>query len=181
MPRPPAAACGPWLADDVRRDPDLVVTGRALMVGVSLKMYFDPARTASWVREVAERTAQHDAVRSGRVHLFVLPSLPALPAAVAALAGTGVAVGAQDLFWADRGPYTGGVSGLDLRAIGCTYVEVGHAERRRVFGEDDAVIRLKLAAAFRSGLTPVLCVGEAARSTAGPAGRTRRCARPRRS
>jgi triosephosphate isomerase len=55
------------------------------------------------------------------------------------------------------------VSGTDLRALGCTIAEVGHAERRRHFGDTDAVVRLKVAAAFRNGLTPVLCVGERTR------------------
>src|SRR5665213_1368128 len=73
---------------------------------------------------------------------------------------TAVAVGAQDLFWEDRGPYTGAVSGADLRQIGCSYVEVGHVERRRVFGEDRKVARRKLTAALRNGLTPIICVGE---------------------
>jgi triosephosphate isomerase len=80
-----------------------------------------------------------------------------------ATSGTAVEVGAQNLHWEDRGPYTGEVSGTDLREIGCTLVEVGHAERRSVFGEDDDVVRRKLAAAVRNGLTPVLCVGESER------------------
>lgn len=100
------------------------------------------------------------AVRGGDVRLFVLPSIPAIPAVREALAGTDVAFGAQDLHWEDRGAFTGAVSGADLLTIGCTYVEVGHAERRRVFGESEDVIRAKVAAAFRNGLTPVLCVGE---------------------
>jgi triosephosphate isomerase len=52
------------------------------------------------------------------------------------------------------------VSGRDLAAFGCRYVEVGHAERRRIFGEDDAVVAGKVAAAVRNGLVPMLCVGE---------------------
>jgi triosephosphate isomerase len=133
---------------------------RRPVVGVSLKMYFDPERTVRWSAAVADIAAQHQATAAGLVDLFVLPSLPALNAVVEIFAGTTVSVGAQDLFWEDRGPYTGGISGADLRSLGCSLVEVGHVDRRRVFGEDDLVVRAKLTAAFRNGLEPVLCVGE---------------------
>ncbi|MDQ1583314.1 MAG: triosephosphate isomerase [Microbacteriaceae bacterium] len=92
--------------------------------------------------------------------LFVLPSFPSLVDAIEAFQGTGVEVGAQDLFWEDRGAYTGEVSGLDLSLIGCTYVAIGHAERRSVLGEDDRMTGAKLSAALRNGLTPVICIGE---------------------
>lgn len=136
-----------------------------LLIGVSLKMYFDPARSVAWSREVAAIAASHPAVRDGAVEVFVLPSLPSVPAVLEVLRDGPVAVGAQDLFWEDRGAYTGGVSGADLKALGCRYVEVGHAERRRWFGEDDGTVHRKLAAALRNDLTPVLCVGERSRGT----------------
>ena len=69
---------------------------------------------------------------------------------IEAIGGAPVAVGAQDLFWADRGAYTGAVSGADLRRLGCRYVEVGHAERRQVFGEDAGTTRRKFTAALRN-------------------------------
>lgn len=140
------------------------------MIGVSLKMYFDVARTVAWARRVAAIAAAHPAVVDGLVEVFVLPSLPALPAVAAALRGAPVSFGAQDLFWEDRGAFTGGVSGADLRELGCRWVEVGHAERRRYFGEDDGTVNLKTAAAVRNGLSPVLCVGERTRGDAEAAG-----------
>ncbi|WP_156761159.1 triose-phosphate isomerase family protein [Microbacterium karelineae] len=130
------------------------------VLGVSLKLYLSVAETAAWARSVAEIARTRPAVTEGRVRLFALPSLPAFPAARDALAGSPVAVGAQDLHGDDRGACTGGVSGADLHEVGCRLVEVGHAERRRVFGEDDGVARRKLAAALRNDLVPVLCVGE---------------------
>ena len=72
----------------------------------------------------------------------------------------GSATGAQDIFWEDEGAYTGEVGGKTVAELGGRYAEVGHAERRRIFGEDDRIIGLKTAAAYRNGLTPVLCVGE---------------------
>jgi triosephosphate isomerase len=143
--------------------PDAEGGGRAIVVGVGLKMYFDPGETLAWSTAVAELARRHEAIVSGRVSLFVLPSFPMLSAVIGVFAGTRVAVGAQDLFWEDRGAFTGEVSGADLRQLGCTLVEVGHAERRLLFGEDDEVVARKLAAALRNGLRPVLCVGEKAR------------------
>jgi triosephosphate isomerase len=123
-------------------------------------MYFDHARTLEWCGEVAEVVRTHPAVAAGDVGLFVLPSFPSVVDAIDTFEGTGVDVGAQDLFWEDRGAYTGEVSGRDLAAIGCTYAAIGHAERRSVLGEDDRMTGAKLSAAFRNGLTPVICIGE---------------------
>ena len=132
-------------------------------LGVSLKMYFTHERTVRWCTEVAELAARHPAVTSGAARLFVLPSFVSIPAAVRCFAGTGVAVGAQDVCWADEGAFTGEVSGGQLRELGCAYVAVGHAERRRLFGETEEVVAAKVAAALRHGLEPVVCVGEPAR------------------
>jgi triosephosphate isomerase len=137
----------------------------AVTVGVSLKMYFGPERAREWFGRVAELARAHPAVRSGRVELFVVPSFVSIPAALDAFAGTGVLVGAQDLFWEDAGAFTGEVSGAELAELGVGVVEVGHAERRRLFGETDAVVALKTAAALRNGIVPVLCVGEATESS----------------
>lgn len=123
-------------------------------------MYFDTAQAAEWCAAVAELARRHDALTSGTVALFVLPSFTALTTAIDIFAGTSVSVGAQDLFWEDHGAFTGEVNGADLRGVGCTLVEIGHAERRRILGETDNIIGKKLAAAVRNSLVPVLCVGE---------------------
>ena len=77
-----------------------------------------------------------------------------------ALHGSSIAWGAQDLCQFDNGAYTGGVSAAMLADFGCRYVIVGHSERRSVFGETDKIVALKFAQALKSGLTPILCVGE---------------------
>jgi triosephosphate isomerase len=69
-------------------------------------------------------------------------------------------VGAQDLSTHDAGAYTGEISGAFLAKLGCSYVVVGHSERRQHHGEDDAVVNAKVKAAYRHGITPVLCIGE---------------------
>jgi triosephosphate isomerase len=68
--------------------------------------------------------------------------------------------GAQDLSTADKGAYTGEVSGAMLAKLGCTYVIVGHSERREMHAESDDVVNAKVGAAYRNGLVPILCVGE---------------------
>ena len=96
----------------------------------------------------------------------MLPSFPAIPACLEIFAGTPVRVGAQDIASDDGGAFTGEVSGSMLAELGCTHAEVGHAERRRLFGETDDVVAAKAVAALRNGLTPVMCVGEPERTTA---------------
>ena len=68
--------------------------------------------------------------------------------------------GAQDLSPHDSGAYTGDVSGVMLAKLGCSYVTVGHSERRQYHGEDDATVNAKAKAAYRNGITPIVCVGE---------------------
>jgi triosephosphate isomerase len=140
--------------------PAKTATQPQAIIGVSLKMYFGYERTLEYCREVATIAFAHPAVQNGDIELFVLPTLPVLPEAARILGTAGAAAGAQDIFWEDEGPYTGEVGGKTVAELGGKYAEVGHAERRRIFGEDDRIIGLKTAAAYRNGLTPVLCVGE---------------------
>ncbi|WP_432990589.1 triose-phosphate isomerase family protein [Dactylosporangium sp. CA-233914] len=130
---------------------------------MSLKMYFGYRQTLDWCGRVGALARRHPAVTSGAVELFVLPSFPALAPVLAELDGSGVGVGAQNLSWADAGPFTGEVGGAMLAEMGCRYVEVGHAERRRLFGETDEIVAAKVRAAVDAGLCPVVCVGETER------------------
>jgi triosephosphate isomerase len=139
-------------------------THSPVLIGVSLKMYFSHARTVEWCRAIAQLARKHPSVQNGHAQLFVIPSYPSIPAALA-IAGDHVLVGAQDLSTEDSGALTGEVSGAELAELGCRVVEVGHAERRRLFGETDDVVRAKTAAALRNGLAPVLCIGEETRQT----------------
>jgi triosephosphate isomerase len=130
------------------------------IVGVSLKMYMGLAQTTVWMEHLA-RMAQDGL--PDQVDLFVIPSYLSLRDARDRLAGTRIMLGAQDVFWEDAGAYTGEVSAPMLAEAGCRMVEIGHAERRRLFGETDTVVAAKTAAAIRAGLTPVLCIGETER------------------
>lgn len=76
------------------------------------------------------------------------------------LHGSRVQVGAQNIHWEKEGAYTGEISGEMLMELGVRYAIVGHSERRQYFGETDETVNLRLQAAQRCGLTPILCVGE---------------------
>lgn len=92
--------------------------------------------------------------------ILVCPPFTLLAAAGEALAGTGVALGAQDCHPAAKGAHTGDVSAAMLRDAGCAYAIVGHSERRRDHGEGDALVRAKAEAAVAAGMAAVVCVGE---------------------
>ena len=134
------------------------------LIGTSHKMYFSHARTVAWCHSVAEIAGKHPAISGGAVELFVIPTYLSVPAALDAF-GSLALIGTQDLSIEDSGAYTGEVSGAEIAELGCRVVEVGHAERRRLFGETPEVVAAKTAAALRNGLNPVLCIGEAERTT----------------
>src|SRR5687768_6899700 len=96
---------------------------------------------------------------SGRGYAVCVP-YPYLAQAAEQLKGSALAWGAQDVSEHDSGAYTGEVSGPMLKDFGCTYAIVGHSERRALYGDSDAVVAKKFAAALRHGLTPILCIGE---------------------
>jgi triosephosphate isomerase len=91
---------------------------------------------------------------------FVIPPFTAVREVKAMLAGTRVKVGAQNMHWADDGAWTGEISPLMLKDCGLDLVELGHSERREHFGETDETVGLKVAAAVRHGLIPLICIGE---------------------
>ncbi|MDR2519792.1 MAG: triose-phosphate isomerase [Eubacteriaceae bacterium] len=91
---------------------------------------------------------------------LVLPPFTALGEARRALEGSGVALGAQNFHWEENGAFTGEISASMLIEAGCTYVLVGHSERRQLFAETGMDCHKKMACAIRNGLKPILCVGE---------------------
>ena len=92
--------------------------------------------------------------------IVLFPPYTTLPSIVEILDGSSVMAGAQDLYFEERGAYTGEVSAGMLAALGVSYALTGHSERRHVFGEGDETVARKLRAALGAGLVPVLCVGE---------------------
>jgi triosephosphate isomerase (TIM) len=127
---------------------------RALVLG-NWKMHMTAHAAGRKAGEFARRA---QAARDREI--AVAPPFTALVAVAEAVRGTPVLLAAQNLFWEDEGPYTGEVSAPMLAEIGVTYVLVGHSERRLWLGETDRMVHRKIAAALRSSLRPVLCVGE---------------------
>jgi L-erythrulose 1-phosphate isomerase len=135
--------------------------------GTNLKMHQTPAETARFVGDlVAAAAAEPTTART-----FVLPPFTPLSVATSRAAGSRLWIGAQNLHWAAEGPYTGEISPVMLQAVGVDLVLVGHAERRRDFGETDETVNRKVRAAFDYGLRVLLCVGETAEERRCRAGR----------
>lgn len=122
-------------------------------------MYFGLEKTAQYIRDCALLGAH---ALSHNVDIFLIPDFLTLTAASTCLRleAPTIRLGAQDCFWEDSGAYTGEVSPATLKSIGCSLVELGHAERRRLFGETDEQVAKKARAAARNGMTPLVCIGE---------------------
>ncbi len=94
------------------------------------------------------------------VQVAVIPPFVYLATVAEAISASGVALGAQDVYFEAKGAFTGEISPAMLKDVGCTYVLCGHSERRHVIGETDQLINKKVLAAIGGGLLPILCVGE---------------------
>ncbi|KAK3634722.1 hypothetical protein LTR56_015149 [Elasticomyces elasticus] len=127
------------------------------LLGTSLKMYFDLPTTLQYISAVVQLAP---AAEAANIDLFVIPDFVTLLPSAEKLKGTGIILGAQDCYSEDKGAFTGEVSPLVLKQAGVGVVELGHAERRRLFGETDADVAKKAAAVVRNGMTPLICIGE---------------------
>ncbi|KAK6213274.1 triosephosphate isomerase [Colletotrichum tabaci] len=132
------------------------------LIGLSTKMYFPLQRTLDFVAAVQTELKALPPHALDNVDLFIIPDFVSIHPVNEALKSSPVPIrlGAQDCHWDDFGAFTGEVSPAVLSETGVTIVEVGHAERRRLFGETDEVVAKKAAAASRNGMTPLICIGE---------------------
>ncbi len=94
------------------------------------------------------------------VNTVICPSFPSLSAVAKLITGSGVALGAQNCFWEEKGSFTGEVSPSMLKEFNTEYIIVGHSERRQQLQETEEMINKKMQAVLRAGLVPILCVGE---------------------
>ncbi len=94
------------------------------------------------------------------VEVVIFPPFTCLHEVHKIVEGTSIGLGAQNMFWEEKGAYTGEISPSMLVDVGCSYVILGHSERRNYFKETDAEINKKIKAALKFDLTPVVCVGE---------------------
>jgi triosephosphate isomerase (TIM) len=116
-------------------------------------------------KTIAEAVASATGLRAALTNppdreVVIAPPFTALQAVAEVLRGSAVHLAAQNLHEAEKGAFTGEISGAMLREAGCTYVIVGHSERRTLFGEKDDRINRKLISALAIGLKPIFCIGE---------------------
>ena len=129
---------------------------RKIIIAGNWKMHKTQAESRSFVQGFMaeiEKTAPER-------EIVLCAPFTALGAIAAKLEDSRVRVGAQNIHWENKGAYTGEIAGSMLVEIGVQYVVVGHSERRQYFGETDETVNLRLKAAQRHSITPILCVGE---------------------
>lgn len=114
------------------------------------------------IAETAELVSGLKAAVAGitEVEVVVCPPFTALAKAAEVAKGSNIAVGAQNMYWEEKGAFTGEVSPTMLKEAGCKYVILGHSERRQFFGETNQTVNNKIKAAYQYGLLPIVCVGE---------------------
>ncbi|MDD5258802.1 MAG: triose-phosphate isomerase [bacterium] len=119
------------------------------------KMYKNTQEAKALVEGLASRVGK----LSDR-EVVVCPPFTSLAIAAESMKGSNLKLGAQNMYWEDKGAFTGEIAPGMLRDTGCTYVIIGHSERRQYFGETDATVNKKMKKAFLSGLLPIVCIGE---------------------
>ena len=128
---------------------------RRIFIAGNWKMNKTAAETAETLESLKAKVAG-----VSDVDMLICPTFTSLRAAADALAGTPIAVGAQNVHWAESGAFTGEISAAMLREIPVPYVIIGHSERRQYFAETDETVNKRVQAALNAELKPVVCVGE---------------------
>jgi triosephosphate isomerase len=128
---------------------------RKALIAANWKMYKTPAEAKAFVDAFLPLIAGHT-----RDEIALFPSVTSLATVVESAGGSNVAVGLQNMHFAEEGAYTGETSAAMLKAVGATHTLIGHSERRQYFNETDEVVNKKLHTALKHGIIPVVCIGE---------------------
>lgn len=128
---------------------------RKPLIAGNWKMYKTISEASSLIGELKKLVADVNSV-----DIVVAPVFTALTTAVAAASGTDIQIAAQDCYWENEGAYTGEIAPKMLKDVGCSYVIIGHSERRQYFAETNESVNRKLKAAISEGLAVIMCVGE---------------------
>jgi triosephosphate isomerase (TIM) len=127
-----------------------------VIIAGNWKMHKNQAESLAFVQEFKSKVED----TKENQEIVLCTSFTSLTAMSKNLHGSRIMLGAQNIHWSDEGAYTGEISGSMLTEIGVDYVIVGHSERRQYFGETDQTVNLRLKAAQKYRLKPILCVGE---------------------
>ena len=127
---------------------------RRKIVAGNWKMNMTPSEAVKLVEELKPLVISEDVDV-----VFCVPAIDIVPV-VEAAKGSNIEVGAENMYFEEKGAYTGEISAAMLVDAGVKYVILGHSERRDYFKEDDALLNKKVKKAFEAGLTPILCCGE---------------------
>ncbi len=127
---------------------------RVPLIAGNWKMNKTPAEAVQLINELKPLVA------NAAAEVAVCPTFVAVSDVQKAAAGSNLKVGVQNMYHKESGAFTGEISPVFLKAMNIDYVILGHSERRQYFGETDEEINKKLAAAFKHGIKPILCVGE---------------------
>lgn len=126
------------------------------LVVANWKMHGTQADCVALARKIARQLGRN----SARAAVVIAPPYTSIAKVRQALRASPLGLAGQNCHWEDNGPFTGEVSPVMLRDVGCDFVILGHSERRHVFNEDDETVARKVLAALRNNLRPILCVGE---------------------
>ncbi|MFN7133461.1 MAG: triose-phosphate isomerase [Myxococcales bacterium] len=129
---------------------------RTQVIAGNWKMHKNVAEAQSLVRELRNLLG----VVRDRVEIAVAPPFTALHPVAKALEDSNIKLAAQNVHWEPQGAFTGEVSVGMLKEVGCSFVIVGHSERRQYFGETDETVNKRAQAALKGGLLPIICIGE---------------------
>lgn len=131
------------------------------LVGSSWKMNKTVKESVEYTGKLIDYLKKNENyLNDASVDVFILPTFLAIFSVSELARNSILQYGAQDCCWSDEGAFTGEVSPMHLKNLGCTYAELGHAERRDIFKEDDEMINKKVLGCLRNNLKPILCIGE---------------------
>ena len=131
---------------------------RKMVTGANWKIYKKTCSEVSdFVTKLKKKLKNYN---TDLMEAYILPDFVCLKTLIDNLGDFPLSFGTQDIFWEDSGPYTGEVSPLILKDLGCRFVFIGHSERKNLFGETDIILNRKVLACFRNGIIPILLVGE---------------------
>ncbi|MFB0566821.1 MAG: triose-phosphate isomerase [Candidatus Aminicenantaceae bacterium] len=133
----------------------MTINNERSFIAGNWKMHKNIAEAVSLVDNIKEAANE-----LAEAEIVVIPPFTALAEVRKTLEGSSIKLGAQNLFWEEKGAYTGEISPPMLQDAGCQYVVIGHSERRQYFGETDETVNKKVKAALTYKLNPIMCIGE---------------------